>query len=264
MRVFISWSGEPSRQVAEALHRWLRQVLQALRPWVSQHDIEKGARWSEEIAGVLAEVKAGIVCVTPDNLNEPWLLFEAGALAKTVERPLVCTFLVGLQNADLKQPLAGFQSTRATKDDTRKLIATLNRALGENALAERDVDVAFDMWWPSLESDLAKVNLGAQVARPKRDPQDLMEEILTAVRALSEEQHRLLTAAKKAQMWERSALLHVLNRRAARVEPEPASLINELMLRSLSSGEVEARTIGDLIHEIGEKQPPPEKDKEKK
>jgi hypothetical protein len=48
--------------------------------------------WPAELADNLNSVKAGIICVTPDNQDALYLNFEAGALAKTVDRPMVCTY----------------------------------------------------------------------------------------------------------------------------------------------------------------------------
>jgi hypothetical protein len=72
--------------VAVALRDWLPSVIQAIEPWVSAEDIEKGSRWSTKIAEELQATKAGIICVTADNQNSAWLLFEADALSKTVEK----------------------------------------------------------------------------------------------------------------------------------------------------------------------------------
>src|SRR5687767_13125889 len=99
--IFISWSGEPSRKVAEALHGWLPMVIQAATPWMSNSDIEKGQRWGNEIAARLSQIDIGIVCLTPDNLNSPWLLFEAGAISKEMQRGRVCTYLVDLRPEDV-------------------------------------------------------------------------------------------------------------------------------------------------------------------
>ena len=77
MNLFISWSGEKSRSVAEALRDWLPFVINAVKPWMSAADIEKGARWSSDLAYQLKETRAGIICLTRDNLEAPWVLFEA-------------------------------------------------------------------------------------------------------------------------------------------------------------------------------------------
>jgi hypothetical protein len=86
MKVFISWSGERSRAVAEALREWLPNVIQTVNLWVSLADIEKGARWSTDITAQLEECSVGLICLTPENLSAPWLLFEAGALSKMVDK----------------------------------------------------------------------------------------------------------------------------------------------------------------------------------
>jgi hypothetical protein len=49
--IFISWSGEISRQVATALRELIRNTIQTATPWMSEVDIDKGARWRSEIEG---------------------------------------------------------------------------------------------------------------------------------------------------------------------------------------------------------------------
>lgn len=53
MRVFISWSGERSKYIAEAIRSWLPKVIQSLRPWMSQEDISAGARWLADVSSEL-------------------------------------------------------------------------------------------------------------------------------------------------------------------------------------------------------------------
>jgi hypothetical protein len=79
MRVFISWSGEPSRSVAQALRDWPPIVVQQVEPWMSDEDIESGGRWNDQIAAELEQADYGIICLTSTNLDRPWSLFEAGA-----------------------------------------------------------------------------------------------------------------------------------------------------------------------------------------
>ena len=49
MDVFISWSGDRSKYVAECLKTWLKRVIQMVSPWVSSENILAGARWNAEV-----------------------------------------------------------------------------------------------------------------------------------------------------------------------------------------------------------------------
>jgi hypothetical protein len=67
-------------------------VLFMAEPWLSAEDIEKGAKWNQVVSGELEKSNFAIICLTPENLGAPWLLFEAGALSKRPESR-VCTYL---------------------------------------------------------------------------------------------------------------------------------------------------------------------------
>jgi hypothetical protein len=192
MKVFLSWSGEPSRRLAEALRDWLPAVLQAVEPWMSAADLDKGSRWSAQVAGELEQAKVGILCLTRDNVAAPWVLFEAGALSKTLTETYVCPYLLGLRPSDLRGPLVQFQAAEANEADTRRLLATINAAtaaLGAKALTERALDRAFATWWPSLAKTLESLPTGKPPTRPARSERDLLEETLTLVRELARERN---------------------------------------------------------------------------
>jgi hypothetical protein len=89
MKVFISWSGQTSHRVAVTLRDWLPSVIQSIQPYVSSEDIDKGARWSSDIAGELHASTYGLICLTKDNINAPWINFEAGALGKSIDKARV-------------------------------------------------------------------------------------------------------------------------------------------------------------------------------
>jgi hypothetical protein len=182
MNVFISWSGPRSGAVAEALHKWIPKIINAVKPWLSTTDIDKGARWASDVAIKLEASKAGIICLTPSNLHSDWVLFEAGALSKTLQNTFVCTLLIGLEPSDVKGPLAQFQATRAMKEDVLKLLQTLNQGLGEAALPANHIEEAFEVWWPKLESELRLLPPDDSTTRPHRSERELLEEILDFVR----------------------------------------------------------------------------------
>ncbi len=135
MKVFISWSGERSKKVAEALREWLPNVIQAIDPWMSSEDIEKGGRWYVDIVSELESSYYGIICLTSDNIESPWIHFEAGALSKSMEKSRVCPYLFHIDPSIIKGPLVLFQAAKSTKEDTKKLLHSINQALAENALS---------------------------------------------------------------------------------------------------------------------------------
>jgi hypothetical protein len=83
-QVFISWSGELSKKLAEAVREWLPATLQFVKPYFTPMDIEKGTRWVTDISGELSKSHAGIICLTRENIGSPWMCFEAGALSKNL------------------------------------------------------------------------------------------------------------------------------------------------------------------------------------
>lgn len=102
MKVFISWSGSQSHHVAIALRDWLPSVLQIVEPYVSSEDIDKGARWSTDISKELEDSNFGIICVTPENIDAPWVNFEAGALSKSLDRSRVAPFLFAVDRTAIQ------------------------------------------------------------------------------------------------------------------------------------------------------------------
>ncbi len=125
MKIFISWSGERSQALAQAVNDWLKPILHFAEPWLSTSDIQSGDRWGNELAKRLQDTNFGILCVTSDNLNAPWLLFEAGALAKSIDDGRVIPLLLDLEKSDLSGPLTQFQAEKADKDGIRKLAESL-------------------------------------------------------------------------------------------------------------------------------------------
>ncbi|NOV01356.1 toll/interleukin-1 receptor domain-containing protein [Paenibacillus planticolens] len=186
MKIFISWSGERSRKIAELLHEWIKCVLQASKPWVSSKDIERGSLWFTEINEQLVDTTVGIICITQGNKNKPWILFEAGALARGLSANRVCTFLIDLEPSDLVDPLAQFNHTFPNRTSVLALVKTINNSMKENQLDNGILEKVFNTYWGQFETDFNEIlkQYPENITEAPRSEQDILLEILNSTRGL--------------------------------------------------------------------------------
>ena len=195
MKIFLSWSGNLSHQVACAFRDWLPAVLQYVEPYVSSEDIDKGARWSSDIAQELEQSFFGILIVTKDNIEAPWIAFEAGALSKTLEKSRVSPFLFDLKRSELKGPLLQFQSTIFDREDILKLVTSINKNVGKDyQLEDERLKRVFEVWWPELNAHLEEISKSPPIQVDKGPAEEeasavILEELLD----LTRNQQRLLS-----------------------------------------------------------------------
>ncbi|MHB8317132.1 MAG: toll/interleukin-1 receptor domain-containing protein [Acidithiobacillus ferrivorans] len=184
MKIFISWSGELSKQLGEAIKDWIPSVIQSVDPYFTPSDIDKGSRWSVDIANELESSKVGIICLTKDNLESGWVLFEAGALSRQLEKSYVCPILFGITNTDVSGPLKQFQTTEFEKHDMLKLLNTINQ-LTDAKLPQKNLETTFEKWWPDLNARIESIlSQEDKPQKPIRNDRDILEEILTLNRSM--------------------------------------------------------------------------------
>lgn len=181
MKVFLCWSGERSRHVAESFDRLLQHlnkelslsVEQAFVPFRSAN-IEKGLPWFQAVEKELSTADAALVSITPENCTSPWMHYEAGAVANRMGLAMsgndatstetlkgrLFTYLFGIRAGDLRGPLAAYQSTTATYEDTRALVRRLLAIAGvewptdEQASDSRQWERVFRSCWNHFVEDL--------------------------------------------------------------------------------------------------------------
>jgi hypothetical protein len=184
MKVFISWSGSQSKELAEAIRDWIPVVLQAVTPYFTPSDIEKGTRWSNDIAKELESSSVGILCITRENIRAPWIMFEAGALSKSLEKSHVCPIMFGVSATDIEGPLKQFQCTAFEKADVKQLITTINGRLQDGKLAQKTLETVFEKWWPDLADKVSTIlDKEDAPAEPIRSDRELLEEVLLLTRS---------------------------------------------------------------------------------
>lgn len=156
MNIFISWSGEKSKKVAELLSSWLPVLLQEIKPWISTRDIQSGSSWFLEINKKIAASSAGIICVTSDNLESRWLNFEAGALVKDLNTSCVIPYLIDIEPSDLGNPLNNLNAVTHKKDHFLKMILDLNSLL-DKKITKDVIQKTFEKFWPDIEKVFSEI-----------------------------------------------------------------------------------------------------------
>ena len=256
MKVFVSWSKSASQSVAESFAAWLPRVLQECEPFISS-DTEKGDAWFDTIEKNLAEARVGVLFLTPQNRDAPWLNYEAGALRtlRSGNMKRLCAVFVGMKTADYDGPLKNFQMTNfVDKADMLKLLKAINQAM-ERPLDAGRLEEEFEEKWERLVRDTHEAVQLASTAgadtnlpkRPTRTAEDKLDEVLDALREMR---------------FERSVVSAGHNRRAQQANREESergatqafaeSVLGQYLLddRGVFQGEVRQLSVRDGVFTV--------------
>ena len=199
MKVFISWSGEISRQIAVVFQEWLTDVIPSVEPFVSVEDIEVGKRGIQRISQELQESSFGILCYTRENLHNDWMLYEAGALAKIADQSNVVPFLFNVEKDDLPAPIQEFQHIVFDKESIRKLVKDVNKACSERneGRSEESLLRTFEGLYGGFEARLKEL-------------QDTESEVITVDTFSPEDCGRILAESLNAQYGRNSNVQRIM------------------------------------------------------
>jgi hypothetical protein len=184
MRIFTSWSGERSKTAALGLKSLLQDLFEeAVQVFVSDH-ISPGEAWAQRLGTELEQSEFGILCLTQENCQAPWLLFEAGAIAKKFGTSRVVPYLIDeLPPASDRSPLAQFQHVRADREGTYRLVGGIN-SIRESPKPEDRLERSFTKWWPDLEQTINGLQAANRSHPVIRSERELLETILQRVEGL--------------------------------------------------------------------------------
>jgi TIR domain len=157
MRVFLSWSGKRSKTAAQGLRSLLDGTFPETVEVFISDNISAGEPWALRLQVELEKSQFGVLCLTQDNFQAPWVLFEAGAIAKKFDSARVVPYLIdGLPTGADKSPLAQFQHLEANREDTLLLVESINAAREKPQDGQR-LERQFSRWWPDFEQTLKEL-----------------------------------------------------------------------------------------------------------
>ena len=217
MRVFLSWSKRRSHEVAKAWRDFLPDVLQVVKTFISSADLEAGVRWTADLADALGDMDHGIIIVTPENREEPWIHFEAGALSKKPGKSKVVPFLYDVDGSQVHPSLAQVNYRSNTREGVMQIVTSINNDLGEFALDMGRLTRAFEKHFPDFESKLKAIppltEDEQKGVKPERKVEDMVAEMLRLMRQgqrsprLANEDKRLAVMARFNKVFEAATLL---------------------------------------------------------
>lgn len=188
--VFISWSEEnsASHKVAILLKKWISRIIHTATCYVSSADINAGEIWLSNLLKNLSDSKCGIICLTQDSLDKPWIIFEAGALAVKFEKSRVIPLLIGIEKDHVRSPLNILQCKIANFEGLWDIIKCINDSSDLFTVPEDILSDSFETHWPRLEQDLkAIINSSSFKSLPKkRTVEEKVDDILGLVKSIQQ------------------------------------------------------------------------------
>lgn len=150
-------------------------VLQSVDTFISSGDIKAGERWQNRINNALNDIDFGVVFISESNKDKPWIMFETGALAKNLGVSRVVPVLCDSAEINfVGSPLLQFQYVKLDRDGVFSLMESLRESLSDDdATVDRgNFERIFEVWWPSLETELSSIEREQASAKPKSSNQN--------------------------------------------------------------------------------------------
>ena len=188
---------------------------------MSDQDISLGQKGIPEIENRLDAIDFGVVFVTRENKEAPWIHYETGALSRAVNNPdsRVIPMLVDLSVGDLgASPLSGYQGKQIDKEGVYRACCSINECAPQS-LAENVLEETFEMWWPKLQSCWDDIDLPMDEGK--------VEVSLSSVANQIEELTKLVAALRNAERTQTKVLEYVVSAERNKLAHYSKRFLNE-------------------------------------
>lgn len=165
MTIFLSWSKPKSREIAFETKKFLEGLFRnQVKIWMSSESIPFGSMSMLDINSALKSSDKCITFITEENFNNPWLMYEAGAVAsrnylenqKNEDAVIPIVFDNLPSNIFYGHPLNQFQRLNFNKESMHKLIIQFNKRI--NAFSdEKILNTQFNLNWSILNKNVKSI-----------------------------------------------------------------------------------------------------------
>jgi uridine kinase len=128
MDIFIAWSLDRSKIVAETVKKCLENVFEKrVNVWLST-TLESGQEWFSELEKGLNSAKLGILCLTPENIFSRWIHWEAASIiSNRQDKSAVIPLCLDLMPIKIPYPLSQFNAVLADKMGLIEIVRKIYR-----------------------------------------------------------------------------------------------------------------------------------------
>jgi hypothetical protein len=126
--------------------------------------------------------------LTPENVTNPWIHYEIGALSHTPSDK-VWTVLLDLKPSEVGPPLGWRQHTDITNErEVLEMLESINRTT-ESPKEPDDLRILFGRLWPEFQAEVSAIRDMNRTLPARRDPEEVLDEVLGIVRDSSRNTH---------------------------------------------------------------------------
>ena len=122
-KVFISYSGVTSKNVDLELRAAFENASNGqVKCFIAPEDLSSGEQWVTRLQTELDECSLFVLSLTKENINSPWLTYEAGMAS--AKGKSVLPLLINCEFEDLRgSPLRSYQGIKLSEDASRRKLA---------------------------------------------------------------------------------------------------------------------------------------------
>lgn len=166
MKIFLSWSKLKSKELAMVTKDFLEGMFRGtITVWMSSESIAYGSMSMLDINKALKDSEKCITFITEENVNSPWIMYEAGAIAgknyleseSDIGDAVVPIIFDNIDSKNfVSHPLNQFQRLSFCKESMYKLIKQLN--VKTNAFSDdKTLEKQFNLNWNSLNKSIKNI-----------------------------------------------------------------------------------------------------------
>lgn len=184
MKIFLSWSGNKSKALAALFKDWIVCVVQNCDPWMSTQ-IEAGSQSNSIINENLNELNFGILFLTKYNKEAPWILYEAGALSKGLDKNRICPLLIDLDWSEVKGPLVQYNYVEPNKSGILNLVHSIHSSMKSDT-PQAIITRTFEPFWEIFKIKFDKImeEVHEEGVETRRSLEDILTEVLETNRQI--------------------------------------------------------------------------------